>query len=217
MAGIPYITPYPMPDVGELPENTAQWSIDPDRAVLLLHDMQHFFLRAFPRGEAPVTDLLRNARALRERCAALGVPVAYTAQPGGMTEEQRGLLKDFWGPGMTTDEDQRRVVDEVAPGPGDLVLTKWRYSAFHRSPLLRWLRDRGRDQLIIAGVYAHVGILMTANDAFTQDVQPFLVADAIADFTAEEHHLALRYVARRCGVVTTAKQLLADLPQEART
>ncbi|CAO0836759.1 hypothetical protein SMICM17S_04668 [Streptomyces microflavus] len=28
------------------------------------------------------------------------MPVAYTAQPGSMTPEQRGLLKDFWGPGI---------------------------------------------------------------------------------------------------------------------
>lgn len=213
--GIPHITPYPMPDSGELPENTAQWQLDPARAVFLLHDMQSFFLRAFPAGEAPVADLVRNARALRERCAALGIPVAYTRQPGGMTDEQRGLLKDFWGPGMTTDESQRKVVDEVAPRPGDLLIPKWRYSAFHRSPLLQWLRDQGRDQLVIAGVYAHIGIMMTAVDAFTHDVQPFLVADAIADFTAEDHHLALRYVAERCGVVTTTKHVLTDLPAEA--
>jgi isochorismate hydrolase len=206
-----------MPDSGELPENTAQWSLDPDRAVLLLHDMQNFFLSAFPGGEAPVADLLRNAAALRERCTAVGIPVAYTRQPGGMTEEQRGLLRDFWGPGMSTDEAQRTIVAQVAPRPGDLLLAKWRYSAFHRSPLLRWLRDSGRDQLIIAGVYAHIGILMTAADAFTHDVQPFLVADAVADFTAEEHRMALRYVAGRCGVVTTTKQILTDLPEEART
>ncbi|RCG31160.1 isochorismatase family protein [Sphaerisporangium album] len=72
-----------MPDSGEPPENTAQWILDSDRAVLLLHDMQNFFLNAFPRGEAPVTDLIRNAEELRERCAATGIPVAYTKQPGG--------------------------------------------------------------------------------------------------------------------------------------
>jgi len=34
---------------------------------------------------------------------ALGVPVAYTMQPGSMTDDEGGLLKDFWGPGMRAD------------------------------------------------------------------------------------------------------------------
>ena len=71
--------------------------LDPRRAVLLIHDMQRYFLRPFPAGKAPAADLLRNATLLRARCAELGIPVAYTAQPDGMTEQQRGLLKDVCG------------------------------------------------------------------------------------------------------------------------
>jgi len=209
--GIPAITAYPMPEQGDLPENTAQWTVDPERAVLLIHDMQKYFLRPFPAGESPVTDLVRNVTLLRERCAELGVPVAYTAQPGGMTPEQRGLLKDFWGPGMTIDPEHKQVVDPVQPVEGDLVLTKWRYSAFHRTELLEFMREQGRDQLIVCGVYAHVGVLMTTCDAFTFDIQPFLVGDAIADFSLEYHRSALQYAAERCAMAVTTKTVLTEL------
>ncbi|RAG83019.1 isochorismatase [Streptacidiphilus pinicola] len=208
---IPEIAPYPMPEQGDFPESVAQWTVDPDRAVLLVHDMQKYFLAPFPAGESPVTDLVRNATLLRERCAELGVPVAYTAQPGGMTPEQRGLLKDFWGPGMTVSPEHRQVVDPIRPTEGDLVLTKWRYSAFHRSPLREFMADRGRDQLVVCGVYAHVGVLMTACDAFSLDIQPFLVADAVADFSLEYHHSALRYAAERCAMTVTTKTVLNQL------
>ncbi len=150
---------------------------------------------------------MRNCALLRDRCAALGVPVTYTAQPGGMTEQQRGLLKDFWGPGMRVDPLDRPIVEELAPRPGG--------SGVHQVALQRFLQLRaagaharaGRDQLIVCGVYAHVGVLMTAVEAFTNDIEPFLVADAVADFSAEHHRMALDYAAAHCAVVTTTDEV----------
>ncbi|MER5637810.1 isochorismatase family protein [Kitasatospora sp. NPDC002227] len=209
--GIPAISPYPMPSEGDLPENVARWTVDPKRAVLLIHDMQKYFLQPFAAGESPVTDLVRNVTLIRERAAELGVPVAYTAQPGGMTEAERGLLKDFWGPGMTPSPEHKQVVPPLEPREGDLVLTKWRYSAFHRTELLEFMRSSGRDQLIVCGVYAHVGVLMSTCDAFTYDIQPFLVGDGIADFSLEYHRSALKYAAERCAMTVTTKTVLTEL------
>ncbi|MFE9257812.1 isochorismatase family protein [Streptomyces sp. NPDC006879] len=206
MAGIPTIEPYPMPTSGDLPVNTAAWKVDPARAVLLVHDMQRYFLAPLPSTLR--TDLVRNAALLRERAVELGIPVAYTAQPGGMTESQRGLLKDFWGPGMRTAPADREVVEPLAPRPEDWLLTKWRYSAFHKTDLLARMRASGRDQLLICGVYAHVGVLATAVESFTHDIETFLVADALADFSEEDHRMTLSYGAQRCAVVTTAKEAL---------
>ncbi|MFK8909592.1 isochorismatase family protein [Streptomyces sp. YS-3] len=211
MAGLPTIEPYPMPAEGDLPANTAAWTVDPARAVLLVHDMQRYFLRPLPADQSPGGPLVRNTVLLRESCAAAGIPVAYTAQPGGMSERERGLLKDFWGPGMGVTPEDRRIVDELEPGPDDWLFTKWRYSAFFRSDLLARMRAAGRDQLVVCGVYAHVGVLMSAVEAFTHDIQPFLVADAVADFAERHHRLALEYAAGRCAVVTTTKAVLAGL------
>ncbi|MGW0736636.1 isochorismatase family protein [Streptomyces sp. NPDC002851] len=206
MPGLPTIDSYPMPTAGDLPASVPAWTVDPSRAVLLVHDMQRYFLEPFP---GQIRDqLVTNAAALREHCAATGMPVAYTAQPGGMTPEQRGLLKDFWGPGMRVDPADRAVVDALAPAPGDWMLTKWRYSAFFRTDLLEQMRVHRRDQLVVCGVYAHVGVLMSAVEAFTNDIETFLVADAVADFSEADHRLALDYAARRCAVVTTTKDVI---------
>jgi isochorismate hydrolase len=205
-SGIPVIEPYPLPTSAELPDNVARWAFEPNRALLLIHDMQRYFLKPLPASTRSA--LVDNVVALRAFCVAAGVPVGYTAQPGGMTERERGLLVDFWGPGMRVDPADRAVVDELAPAAADSVFTKWRYSAFHRSDLLSVMREHGRDQLLLCGVYAHVGLLATAVDAFTNDIQPFLVADAVADFSLERHQQALTYVAQRCGVVCTAKEVI---------
>jgi isochorismate hydrolase len=191
MTGIPTIPAYPLPTEDDLPPAAVPWKAEPGRSVLLVHDMQRHFLTPFP---ADVRDaLVANAARLRERCARLGVPVAYSAQPGGMTDEQRGLLKDFWGPGMRAAPADRQVVDALAPAAEDWLLTKWRYSAFFRTDLLRRMRAAGRDQLVLCGVYAHLGVL----------------ADATADFSPKHHRTALTYAARRCARVTTAKGLFA--------
>jgi len=196
-----------MPTRTTLPADVVQWSIDPSRAVLLLHDMQSYFLK--PLASPLREELVNNAVILRKRCAGLNLPIAYTAQPGGMTDEQRGLLKDFWGPGMSTEPDEREVVPELAPAESDWMLTKWRYSAFHNSDLLTRMRSAGRDQLVVAGVYAHVGVLTTALDAFSHDIQPFLVADALGDFTEGEHRNTLEYAARCCATVLLTEDVLS--------
>ncbi len=208
---IPTIAPYPLPTESELPGRKVDWRLDRGRATLLVHDMQRYFVDLFPVGQQPMVRVLRNIAAIRDLARRHGVPVVYTAQPGGMTRVQRGLLYDFWGAGMTVDPEHRRIVADLAPRPHETVLTKWRYSAFARTDLEELLRRQGRDQLVICGIYAHVGCLMTACDAFSRDIQPFLVADAVADFSAEEHRLALDYAAGRCAVTLPTSAVLSAL------
>jgi isochorismate hydrolase len=211
MPGIPAIESYQLPTTDQLPTNVADWRIDRHRVVLLIHDMQRYFLRRFPADSELPKRLVDHIGQLRERCQALGIPVAYSVQPGGMTSTQRGLLKDFWGPGMSTAAADRDVVEPLAPEPTDWVATKWRYSAFFRSDLLERMRAHGREQVIICGVYAHVGVLMTAVDAFTNDIQPFLVADAVGDFTETHHRQAIGYAAQNCAMVVTLHDVLSQL------
>jgi len=212
MSGIPVIEPYPLPGPGDLPPNIATWTVDPGRAVLLVHDMQRFFLRPLPRQLREA--LIANAARLRETCAQSGMPIAYTAQPGGMTRQERGLLADFWGPGMTTAPADRHVVPALAPALEDWTLTKWRYSAFHRSGLLDAMRANGRDQLVICGVYGHVGVLASAVESFSHDIQTFLAADAIADFSHADHRMTIEYAARRCAVVESTERLIGMAAKE---
>jgi trans-2,3-dihydro-3-hydroxyanthranilic acid synthase len=196
------VQPYPLPSRDELPDNLVDWQVRPERAVLLIHDMQQYFLAAFPH--ALRSRLIANAARLRADCAARGVRIGYTAQPGRMTAADRGLLRDFWGPGMTTAEADRAIVAELTPEEPDWTFVKWRYSAFHRSNLLGRMRAEGRDQLLLCGVYGHVGILATALEAYANDLQVFLVADAIGDFSAEKHRFTLEYTASCCARVVTA-------------
>ena len=209
---LPKIAPYSYREQEH--QNRVNWRVDPARAAFLVHDMQRYFVRAFelerdgqPLPDAQINIAIANIRRLLDAAHAANIPVYYTAQPPRQNPADRRLLTDFWGDGLQDDENAQ-ILDELAPTEADTVLTKWRYSAFVRSPLEEQLKDLGRDQLIIGGIYAHIGCLTTALEAFMRDIQPFMVTDALADFTAEEHRMACEYASGRCArVLNTAEAL----------
>ena len=96
------------------------------------------------------------------------------------------------------------------------MIEKRRYSAFFDTPLQDMLTEQGRDQLIVTGIYGHIGCLTTAVDGFMRGVQPFVVADAIADFSRTDHETALRQVARTCGQVIGVEAVQAALTPARR-
>ncbi len=216
MNQLPAIAPYRMP-APPTPQ-ALEWTPDPDKAVLLLHDLQgYFFQRRYGLDAPPAADLLANTLALRQSCAEVGVPVLYSVQPGGQSPAERGLLLDLWGAGPSDDPADTGLPTALIPAPSDQVIVKHRYSALHGTPLADILAGQGRTQIIICGVYAHIGILATALDAVMRDIQPFVVADAVADFSADDHQMALDWIARCCGRVLATRQVQLALRTAARS
>ena len=209
--GLPTIAPYALPGAEELPTPRAPWKVERDRAALLVHDMQHYFVRPYVRDADPMLGVVRNIARLIGHARAHGIPVFYTAQHGNQDRRDRGLQADLWGPGMSDAPEHQPILEELAPAEGDFVLTKHRYSAFQRSNLETLMRVRGRDQLVVCGIYAHIGCTLTAAEAFQRDIEPFFAADAVADFSREKHMMALNYLAGVCAVPMTTDQLLEAL------
>ncbi|SMO74027.1 isochorismatase family protein [Paracoccus laeviglucosivorans] len=202
--GLPGIAPYALPVLADLPAARGAWQPQRDRIALLVHDMQRYFCRPFP---ASVLDpVVANIARLIADARAAGVPVFYTAQKGNQFRPDRGLQADLWGPGMSATPEHEEVLPALAPTEADIVLVKHRYSAFQRSNLETLMRARGRDQLMICGVYAHIGCLATAVEAFQRDIETFAVADAQADFSRDKLDLAMGWIAATCGVPMTTDQ-----------
>ncbi len=208
---LPQIAPYPLPGEAEIPAAKGPWVPETARAALLIHDMQRYFARIFPAGESPLAPAVANIARLAAHCRAKGIPVFYTAQIGNQDRRDRGLQADLWGPGMSHTPEHEEILPELAPQPGDFTLVKHRYSAFQRSNLEHLLRVRGRDQLLITGIYAHIGCMATAVEAFQRDVEAFMIADALADFSREEQDMALKWTAGRCAGVLSTAQILNRL------
>lgn len=210
---LPTIPAY-VPPAGNLPQSRARWDLQPGRAALLVHDMQRYFCRPFPPDAEPLATVVPNIARIIAAARKAGLPVFHTAQRGDQFRPDRGLQADLWGPGMSAIPEHEEILPALAPQPGDHVLVKHRYSAFQRSNLGHLMRARGRDQLIVTGIYAHIGCLATTAEAFQRDIQPFAVADAQADFGPDRHAQAMDWIAACCGVVMDTAQALAALGEE---
>lgn len=165
--------------------------------------------------DAPLVDLMGNALAMRERCAAPSIPVTCTTQVGSIPDQQCGLLKHLWGPEMSASLEHRLIPKPIFLSAHDTVFIKWQASAFFRIELLELLRERTRDQLIVCGVYIHVGMFMTANDDLARDVQTFVIVDAIVDFSADHRRWALGYLATLCAMTFTTFIVLDTLTAQS--
>lgn len=205
---IPKIAPYQVLQPESFPVNKVDWMIEPKKSVVLVHDLQAYFLNFFDTRLSPIPELIQNVKKVTENARAAGIPVVYTAQPANQDPKERALLTDFWGSGLTQDTE---IVPEVSPQSGDIQYTKWRYSAFKKTPLLQWMREEQRDQLIIVGVYGHIGVLSTALDAFMLDVKPFVIGNAIADFSKEDHMYTLKYISGRSGCIKSVDDFVTSV------
>ncbi len=94
---IPKLNDYALPTADELPQNKVTWQVEPQRAALLIHDMQQYFLNFWGEDSALIKQVVENIANLRRYCKQQGIPVFYTAQPNQQSDEDRALLNDMWG------------------------------------------------------------------------------------------------------------------------
>lgn len=204
------IAPYALPGDEVLGLNKAHWPLEPRDAVLLIHDLQNHWVGMFGDPTAWLEGIAR----LRRACDAAGVPCIYTRARAPRTAAERGLALALWGLGVASDPadaDAGQLIAPLAPRATDYVVDKPKYSAFFDSELEALMQRLGRRQIVLTGVFGHHGIQVTAVDAYMRNLQVFLAADAMADYSAPEHAQTLRYVAEVCGCVATVASLTRAL------
>lgn len=207
----PSVERYALPGKQSLSLNKVDWSIESGRTALLVHDMQKFWVDRFVEPD----ELIKNISALTQVCREHDVPIIYSVGEKVRNKAERGLALDLWGPGIgkaggVSDEDAD-VISELKPRDSDFIISKSKYSAFFDTELEKKMFAMGRSQIIITGIFAHHGCLATALDAYMRNIKVFFVADATADYSREDHDMALSYVAETSGVLTTAGVAIEQL------
>lgn len=172
-------------------------------ALLVLDMLDDFVTGALANPRA--VPLVPRIAALATTARAQGWPVVYVNDahlPGDFEER-------IWGPHAMAGTPGARVVDALAPEPGDLVLTKRVYSGFHETGLDASLRARGVDTVVLAGVLTDICVRHTAADAFYRGYRIVVPPDAVDALSARAHDEGLEYLRMAYGAELTPARELA--------
>ena len=104
-----------------------------------------------------------------------------------------------------------KLIDELAPLPTDLVVTKRRYSAFFNTDLDLTLRDLEIESLIVIGVVTNICVRSTVHDAFFLGYQVIVPEDCVAATGPREQESSLYDIATHFGAVSDSRSVATGL------
>ncbi len=167
-----------------------------DAGILVVYLMMQFNEDLANLGSPQAPNRLRHL--------ALGVGQTVDA-PDGTTS--RVLVRDTWN---------TKIIDELAPQSGDLVIAKHRYSGFFETDLDDVLRARGITSLIFTGCTTSVCVESTLRDAFYRDYQCLLLTDCCAEAVGSDqprtnHDATLTVIEALFGWTTESDRLIASV------
>jgi ureidoacrylate peracid hydrolase len=212
--------------------------IDPSHAALIVVDVQNDFcaIGGMMSNEGfDLSQVQKTAARLPELIAAArsaGVLVVFVRNiystraafaPAGQNKPANMYLSDSWleqAARTRKGSYTRREVcaegswegdfyGDVRPLPGEPVVTKHRYSAFHNTDLDSILRVHGIRTIVLTGVATNVCVETTAREGFVRDYYVVFTADGTATYSAEDHDATLRNINRFFGEVTTIAEIMA--------
>lgn len=201
------------------------------KAGLLFFDMLNVYVH---RGAQATSDTgrqaLANAVRLRHAARKAGIPVMFAHanhKPDGTTSCRTITDTDIplrpWpggeikhaAPQATAGSWEAVVVPELEVSPEDLLIPKYRWSAFHQTCLDLALRSRGIDTLLISGCATDIGVASTVFSARDMDYSIILVRDACSGTTVEANRLMMDMIFPRMARIRTTDQVLEMIEKQS--
>ena len=195
-----------------------------ERPVLLVVDMTYNFCGDRPE---PILASIKSWRASCGEAAWIAVPqiealIAVARQRGApVIYTLRDARDDGWDRGRwrgknrrsgeDTARDGNRIITELAPQPGDIVVHKQKPSAFFATPLIAQLTQLRCDTVIVAGCTTSGCVRATAVDAFSYNLHVAVPEDAVFDRAEASHAISLFDMNAKYADVMPAAEIAAWL------
>ena len=197
--------------------------IDPRKAALVVIDMQnHFMAPGFMAETAMAREIVPDVNRLAAGLRKAGGHVVWVQN---VTTDTWDSWSTYHGCLQTPDRAKRRYASMEDGAEGhklwpaldvcaeDARMNKKRYSAFIQgsSDIERFLRARGLDTVLVAGVATQVCCESTARDACMLNFKTLMIHDALATDNDELHNASLNAFNLNFGDVQTVDEVLASL------
>lgn len=150
-------------------------------------------------GLQHLDDVLAKTKDVIQACRAKDIPIIYTRQIN--RHDKIGLSKGepicedgtpFY---YSTSKENHEIIETIAPKDGDLVIDKYRWSAFHETSLDLMLRSLGVKDIIVGGVVSDGCVMTTVFDAYFRDYNVHLVKDMCTTSNEGAHMASLMIMA----------------------
>lgn len=174
------------------------------RPALVVIDLQKG-IAAIP-GIPAIDDTVQRSAELAAAFRRHGLPVVLvnaSGVPAGRTEVSR--------PAFTPPPGWTDIVEEMDQQPGDLLVTKQTWGAFHGTSLDTLLRERGVTQIVLTGVATSAGVESTARAAHEHGYHVVLATDAMTDRDDANHEHSVTRIFPRLGETASTGEILAML------
>jgi len=159
-----------------------------DRSEPILESIKHFPYSCGEAGWTALPHLERLVDAAREA----GVTVAYSTgrwSPAGYDTGVLGTLNKRHRELTGEDFDGYRILPQIAPRPGDMLVEKHYPSMFFGTPLMSFLNHLSIDTVLITGCTTSGCVRATTVDAYSYNFKTVVVRDCVFD-RSESSHLA---------------------------
>lgn len=97
-----------------------------------------------------------------------------------------------------------KFMDMLNHTDDEKTITKTRISPFYNTDLEEYLREKGIEEIIIAGVATDLAVSSATRDGHDRDFKVVVVADACATISLEHHEAALIAIAKLWMVKNTS-------------
>jgi nicotinamidase-related amidase len=186
--------------------------LNPNVALVAV-DLQHGIV-GLPVVPNSAEAVVRKTATLARTFRAVGAPVVFVRvshEPDGGAALQPRVDEPAAAPNV--DPHWGTLVDELEQQPGDLVVTKRQWGAFHGTELDLQLRRRGVTDVVLTGIATNIGVESTARQAHEHGYHTVIVSDAISGLSHSDHEFALTRIFPKISQVDTTEAVLAQLKQ----
>ena len=162
------------------------FAVDPTRTALLVIDLQNCFVEGYSLSAPDGPVILERLNRLADICREVGIQVIHTThilRSGGSNIGIASEIIAAQRDGMLNEgQESSALHKDLLVKPGDIVLNKPRFGAFHGTDLELILRSKGIDTTIISGLTTNVCCETTAREANARDFKVLFLEDGTACF-----------------------------------